>query len=657
MKQVLVYCDVKYSDFVYSPSCWQEREVEWDQIKSSLDNPVQKDADMNIFLPSACLSFISSTEIYSREKNNTHAKIKVESRDVLLESVEMVCKHYHLMSAKTTSSNTLLRFSFNGKIYPLECSLTLEGPKVLGIIARTLQKNKLLYYPEEIAIYGHNDDLSLQSKGFSEHDCIPVILSGVTREREKLLQLEQKDGYLYYDVTLKTQKDMDLFIRNAQKDAFFFLNRLVIRFGSLSNDTAGYLITDFFSLLHEVFLPHLEVLSLIYLSIDASDNWIDCFFVNPCVALKDIVVYIPCAPALILDARWNSSRKMRRIIHSVDSTNFSDSTSVSSSILLSDSVGDAASKSISGTFSDLISATTSNTASDTVSDTASSDTASIESSGTSSVTTSDVASIESSDTASIESSDTTSVTTSDVASIKSSDALSFSSSDSSSNSESSLSSSSAKAQPMQNGNTSSTSKLKTSGETTLAKMSVLASKAENSTSIKKKNANPITTMTTSTVINGVSYNISVEANAETKQTTYKWKRVFGKRSFSVIESQNSSIIRVFANNVWYLIPVSKVNKKQTLYSAVVRGLGMYGIVASHSSISLQNQKGKEINKNTFVTVANTNDKYTCTIRSKKYKANNSEMTLDMRENADKVILNYYTSMFVNKVIHVVGRIL
>ena len=367
MKQVLVYCDVKYSDFVYSPSRWQEREVEWDQIKSSLDNPVQKDADMNIFLPSACLSYISSTEVYSKDKNNTHAKIKVESRDVLLESVEMVCKHYHLMSAKTTSSNSLLRFSFNGKIYPLDCSLSLEGPKVLAIIARTLQKNKLLYYPEEIAIYGHNDELSLQSKGFSEHDCIPVIMSGVTREREKLLQLEQKDGCLYYDVTLKTQKDIDLFIRNAQKDAFFFLNRLVIRFGSLDNDTAGYSITDFFSMLHEVFLPHLEVLSLIYLSIDASDNWIDCFFANPCIALKDIVVYIPCAPVMILDARWNSSRNMRRIIHSVDSTNFSDSTSVSSSILLSDSADDAVSKSISATLSYLISGTTSDTASHTIS--------------------------------------------------------------------------------------------------------------------------------------------------------------------------------------------------------------------------------------------------------------------------------------------------
>lgn len=610
MKQVLVYCDVKYSDFVYSPSRWQEREVEWDQIKSSLDNPVQKDADMNIFLPSACLSYISSTEIYSKEKNNTHAKIKVESRDVLLESVEMVCKHYHLMSAKTTSSNSLLRFSFNGKIYPLDCSLSLEGPKVLAIIARTLQKNKLLYYPEEIAIYGHNDELSLQSKGFSEHDCIPVIMSGVTREREKLLQLEQKDGCLYYDVTLKTQKDIDLFIRNAQKDAFFFLNRLVIRFGSLDNDTAGYSITDFFSMLHEVFLPHLEVLSLIYLSIDASDNWIDCFFANPCIALKDIVVYIPCAPVMILDARWNSSRNMRRIIHSVDSTNSSDTTSVSSSILLSDSAGDAVSKSISATLSDLISGTTSDTASDMISE---------------------------------------------AASIESSDALSFSSSSSSSSDSDSVPSSNAKAQPIQSVSAASTSKPKTSNPNTQAIQSVPASKAESSNSIKKKNANPITKMTTSTVINGVSYNISVEANAETKQTTYTWKRVSGKRSFSVIDSQDSTIIRVFVNNVWYLIPVSKRVKKQTLYSAVVRGLGMYGIVASHSSISLLNQKGKAINKNTFVTAANKNEKYTCTVRSKKYKANKSEITLDLRENADSVILQYYPSMFVNTTIRVVGR--
>ena len=627
MKQVLVYCDVKYSDFVYSPSRWQEREVEWDQIKSSLDNPVQKDADMNIFLPSACLSYISSTEIYSKDKNNTHAKIKVESRDVLLESVEMVCKHYHLMSAKTTSSNSLLRFSFNGKIYPLECSLSLEGPKVLAIIARTLQKNKLLYYPEEIAIYGHNDELSLQSKGFSEHDCIPVIMSGVTREREKLLQLEQKDGCLYYDVTLKTQKDIDLFIRNAQKDAFFFLNRLVIRFGSLDNDTAGYSITDFFSMLHEVFLPHLEVLSLIYLSIDASDNWIDCFFANPCIALKDIVVYIPCAPVMILDARWNSSRNMRRIIHSVDSTNFSDSTSVSSSILLSDSVGDAVSKSVSATLSDLISGTTSDTASDTISE-----------------------------AASIESSDAASDTISEAASIQSSDALSFSSSSSSSSSDSdSVSSSNAKTQPIQSVSAASTSKPNTSNPNTQAKQSVLASKAESSNSIKKKNANPITKMTTSTVINGVSYNISVEANAETKQTTYSWKRVSGKRSFSVIESQDSTIIRVFVNNVWYLIPVSKRMKKQTLYSAVVRGLGMYGIVASHSSISLLNQKGEAINKNTFVTAANKNEKYTCTVRSKKYKAMKSEITLDLRENTDSVILRSYPSMFVNNTIRVVGR--
>ena len=82
---------------------------------------------------------------------------------------------------------------------------------------------------------------------------------------------------------------------------------------------------------------------------------------------------------------------------------------------------------------------------------------------------------------------------------------------------------------------------------------------------------------------------------------------------------------------------------------------MYGIVASHSSISLLNQKGEAINKNTFVTAANKNEKYTCTVRSKKYKENKSEMTLDLREKADSVILLYYTSMFVNNTIRVVGR--
>ena len=290
----------------------------------------------------------------------------------------------------------------------------------------------------------------------------------------------------------------------------------------------------------------------------------------------------------------------------------------------------------------MISGTTSDTASDTISEVAS-----IESSDAASDTISEVASIESSDAASD--------TISEVASIESSDALSFSSSSSPSSDLDSVSSSGVKAQPIQNVSAASTSKPKTSNPNTQAKQSVLASKAESSNSIKKKNANPITTMTTSTVINGVSYRISVEANAETKQTTYTWKRVSGKRSFSVIDSQDSTIIRVFVNNVWYLIPVSKRMKRQTLYSAVVRGLGMYGIVASHSSISLLNQKGKAITKNTSVTAANKNEKYTCTVRNKMYYAIKSEITLDLRENTDSVILRSYTSMFVNNIIRVVGR--
>ena len=599
VKQVLVYCDIKYSDFFYSPTHWQENEVEWDQINSSLDNPVQKNLNLNIFLPSACLSYIASTEIVCGEKNNVSVKIQLEARDALLESVEMECKHYHLMTVNHKSNSSLLRFSFNGKQYPLDCSLSLEGPKVLNIIALTLQKNKLLYYPEELVIYGHNDDLSLQSKGFSEHDCIPVILSGVTREREKTVQLEQKDGYLYYEVSLKNDKDLNLFVRNANSNAFFYLNRLVIRFGSIAENSVSYSIIDLFSMLHDVYLPHLEVLSLIYFSIDASENWMNCFFANSCVALKDLVVYIPCAPVLMFDAKQNNSRPVRRIIKSIDTSSLSYSSSISSSILDLHSVSHSGSKVLS------------NTVSDTASDTAS---------------------------------DTLSVPLLDLQLLSSSDNISIAESIENS-----------KAQPGRYLNTAITPKSKSSIQSAKSEQLVSSDQAEDTVSNVKELTHPLTSMTTSTVINGVSYNIVIKNDSNARQTTYTWKRMSGTRSFSVKNTDDSCIITVFVNNIRYFIPVSRKVKNQTLYSAVVRGLGMYGIRAYHSSISLLTEKGEVINKNVLVSAADTSQKYNCVIQSKKFSASNSEITLDMRKNVDQVIVNYLSATFVNKVINVLGR--
>lgn len=258
--------------------------------------PTLQKSPITLFLPSACMSYVKSSNICSKGTFHGFVKTTLEVSDALLDSIDMECNHYHLMEIRRQEAVSDMQFSFKDKVFPFSCSMSDEGSVVLHTISQALQQHKFLYFPEEIMIEGHNDNLSLESKGFSKTDCIPVVLSGVTHTIKPEIVLKKDKGVTYYDVTLRNKADIQNFNSAITRNDLFSVMHLIVRIELKDDNSATSKITNIFSSFSGVFLPYLEVITLVYLNWDVNDDWIDCFFAESFVSLSDIVVYVPCSP-------------------------------------------------------------------------------------------------------------------------------------------------------------------------------------------------------------------------------------------------------------------------------------------------------------------------------------------------------------------------
>ena len=281
--------------FLYDEN-WCETEL-WTSYYSK--NPKYQVNQLSLeesILPQASLSSILSETQFHYQHDHNHVNGKIQYHDCWLMNHEYAVTCYTSSSIHLHQLHPNLFFEYEGHMYPFSCPLHLKQQSVAERICKTLRNHGILIYYDEIQILYKESiieqDQSLQSLYIQDNDCLLVHKIRDVEMPSLLNNIQLRGKTCWYELTISSEEDINSFLEIVNSDTLFIITHLTLIFGSFTSYSLKTSLQQLLSMLASSCLPYLQVLSLVYNTVNVKEEWESCFLCSSFPHLQRVFVYI-----------------------------------------------------------------------------------------------------------------------------------------------------------------------------------------------------------------------------------------------------------------------------------------------------------------------------------------------------------------------------